>query len=228
MAMSSLTKRAISGFTLGPLALAMILYGGLPFKLLLAITFGIAVREWINMTRKSKHVVRDSILGIAYIALCYMAFWKLRLDLEQGVFLMLCLCLTIVASDVAAYFAGKTIGGPKLAPKISPNKTWAGFIGGVVGSALMLTAINHYAPQIGNLANQEWAPFTTTLTAFLIGIGFTIFGQIGDLLVSSYKRKVDVKDTGCIIPGHGGLLDRIDSVLLVTLFFLVAVMELGA
>ena len=78
------------------------------------------------------------------------------------------------------------------------------------------------------MMNLEWSSFTNDTYALVIGLLFTVFGQIGDLLISSYKRKVGIKDTGNIIPGHGGLLDRIDSVLLVTLFFLVAVMELGA
>lgn len=224
----SLKMRMISGFTLGPLALAVIMCGGTPFKVLLAIAFGISVREWINMARMGKHVLRDGVLGVAYIAVCIVAFWKLRLDLEQGMFLTFCLCLGVVASDVGAYFSGKLIGGPKLAPKISPNKTWAGFIGGAISSGLVLWALNHYAASIGRLLDLEWVPFTNDLYAFVIGLLFTVFGQIGDLLISSYKRKVGVKDTGNIIPGHGGLLDRIDSVLLVTLFFLVAVMELGA
>jgi phosphatidate cytidylyltransferase len=227
MISSSLKLRLLSGLTLGPLALAIIMFGGLPFKIFMALAFGIAVREWINMARKGKHVVRDTILGVSYIGLCFLAFWKLRLDLEQGLFLTFCLCLGVVASDVSAYFSGKTIGGPKLAPAISPNKTWAGFIGGAIGSAAVLSALNYYAAPLGEMVNMQWQPFTTPVMAVVIGLCFSIVGQAGDLLISRYKRKVGVKDTGAIIPGHGGLLDRIDSVMLVTLFFLMAVMELG-
>lgn len=225
---ASFKNRMISGFTLGPLALAIILYGGIPFKILLALSFGVAVHEWISMAKKGKHIIRDSILGFVYIALCFLAFWKLRLDLDQGVFLVLCLCLGVCVSDVAAYFSGKMIGGPKMAPDISPNKTWAGFLGGALGSGLMVLTLNHFATLIGSIVRLDWTPFTSDLYAFIVGVLFTFFGQIGDLLVSSYKRKVDVKDTGTIIPGHGGLLDRIDSVMLATVFFLIAVMELGA
>lgn len=213
---------------MGPLALAMITYGGMPFKILMALAFGVAVHEWTGMTRKSKHIVRDSVLGFAYLALCFVAFWKLRLDLEQGVFLTFCLCIGVCVSDVAAYFAGKMIGGPKMAPTISPNKTWAGLIGGAVGSAFALAILNHFATFLGSIFGADLVPFTTLTLALIIGAMFTVVGQIGDLIVSSYKRQVGVKDTGSIIPGHGGILDRIDSLLLVGPFFLIAMMELGA
>ena len=224
----SFKKRVISGLILGPVTLATIIYGGLPFKLFVAIAYGLAVREWMNMALLGKHVLRDGVLGFAYLTLCFLSFWKLRIDLDQGLFLTFCLLVTVWSSDVAAYFSGKFIGGPKLAPAISPNKTWAGLIGGCLGSAIALTALNFYATPLGNIAGLAWVSFTTWQVAMLIGLFFTVFGQIGDLLVSSYKRKVGVKDTGAIIPGHGGILDRIDSLLLVTLFFLVVVMEISS
>lgn len=223
---ASFKNRMISGFTLGPLVLAIILYGGWPFKILAALSFGIAVKEWVGLARLSKHLVRDSILGISYIALCFLAIMKLRLDFDQGMFFAFILCIGVCASDVSAYFAGKMIGGPKLAEKISPNKTWAGLVGGMIGSAIALALLNHFAAFFGGLVGREFTSFTTLGRALVIGASFTIVGQIGDLLISSYKRKVGVKDTGDLIPGHGGILDRIDALLLVSLFFLVVLTEL--
>ena len=222
-----LAARLISACILGPLTLAAIFYGGLAFQVFVAIAFGLSFKEWIRMARKGDHVIRDAIIGVVYMAFCYAAFLKLRLDLDQGLFLTIVLLVGVWSSDIAAYFAGKFIGGPKLAVKISPNKTWAGFIGGTLGSAVALMAMDYFAPHFSRASGLEFLPFAPLEIAFIIGAFFTVFGQIGDLMISHYKRKVGVKDTGTLIPGHGGLLDRIDSLLLVTPFFLVVLLELG-
>ena len=227
MICSSFKMRMISGFTLGPLTLLAIFYGGLGFQIFTGIAFGLAVKEWIGMTKLSKHVIRDSVLGVFYLALCFAAFLKLRLEFDQGLFLTIVLMTGVWASDIGAYFAGKFIGGPKLAESISPNKTWAGFFGGALASGLFIAALNMYATTLGNLVGLELVSFASLQVSLAIGAMFTVVGQIGDLLVSSYKRKVNVKDTGCLIPGHGGLLDRIDSLLLVTPFFLIVLVEIS-
>lgn len=107
--------------------------------------------------------------------------------------------MAIWATDICAFFVGRTIGGPKLAPKISPGKTWSGLIGGVIGAASWsaLWALWTGADQAGTLA--------------LLGAVIAIFAQLGDLGVSRVKRRYGVKDTGTLIPGHGGLLDRVDG-----------------
>lgn len=222
-----ITARLISGLVLGLLTIAAIFLGGLAFQAFVAIAFGLSFKEWVRMARKGGHAVRDGIIGVLYIAFCFTAFLKLRLDLDQGLFLTIVLLAGVWASDIVAYFSGKLIGGPKLMPKISPNKTWAGFIGGTLASACTLLAMDYFAPYFGRASGLEFFPFAPLGTAFVIGMFFTILGQIGDLLVSWYKRKVDVKDTGTLIPGHGGLLDRIDSLLLVTPFFLIVLQALG-
>ena len=226
MASSGFKARLISGLILGPLTLAAIIYGGLPFQIFVALAFGISVKEWMGMVKKGQHVIRDAVLGVVYLLICFAAFLKLRIDFDQGSFLTITLLLGVWASDIGAYFSGKLIGGSKLAPKISPNKTWAGFIGGTLASALALLAMDYFAPSLGQMSGQTFLPFATLPMAFVIGACFTIFGQIGDLLISSYKRRVGVKDTGTLIPGHGGILDRIDSLLLVSVFFLLALSEL--
>jgi phosphatidate cytidylyltransferase len=114
------------------------------------------------------------------------------------------------ATDICAYFAGRSIGGPKLAPRVSPNKTWAGLIGGIAGAAVFgyLTA---YFLDLGS-------PF------LYIGGAMAVIAQAGDLYESWVKRRAGVKDSGTILPGHGGVLDRLDGLLPVVLATLALLM----
>lgn len=222
----SLNRRVLSVVFLLPVTLFAVLQGGLIFKIFVGIAFGIAVKEWIRMALKNNRPLVDSILGILYFIIGFTAFIYLRTDFYQGLFMTITLMFGVWASDIAAYFTGKSIGGPKIAPKISPNKTWAGFIGGTIGSALMLLALDYYVPLHSGRLGLEIFPFAPLGVAFLIGALFTVFGQIGDLGMSAYKRTAGVKDTGTLIPGHGGMLDRIDSLLLVTPFFVLVLLAI--
>ena len=107
----------------------------------------------------------------------------------------------VVTTDTAAYFTGRTLGGPKLAPKISPKKTWSGLLGGVAGAAI-----------VGGLIAAVVGGSNVALLA-LLGGAFAVVAQLGDLLVSKAKRTFDVKDSSNLIPGHGGVLDRLDGFL---------------
>ena len=119
--------------------------------------------------------------------------------------------LTIIWSmDIGAYFAGKTIGGPKLAPKLSPKKTWAGLIGGMLTATLMSFLVG------------SWLAVGAIVMLLITGLVFALWSQVGDLIESRIKRHFGVKDSGQIIPGHGGVLDRIDS-----LIFTLPVLALG-
>jgi phosphatidate cytidylyltransferase len=111
------------------------------------------------------------------------------------------LAAVIGACDSAAYFVGRFVGGAKLAPAISPNKTISGSVGGIVAAIAVMLGI---------------APFLelSLLMALLLGFGLAVLSQIGDLLESALKRRVNVKDSGSILPGHGGLLDRFDGYLI--------------
>ena len=137
-------------------------------------------------------------VGIAYAGLPALALVVLRSDISLGMAAVFWLLIVVWASDIAAYFAGRIIGGPKLAPVISPNKTWAGALGAVVGSALA-----------GGLAAYVLIG-TATVPAFL-AIALSIAAQAGDLFKSALKRKYGVKDLGTLIPGHGGVIDRVDG-----------------
>ncbi len=136
-------------------------------------------------------------VGLFYIGLATAAIMFLRE--ESGILLTLWTLSTVWATDVSAYFSGKSIGGPKLAPSFSPNKTWAGLIGGVAGAMLVSAAF---------VANSALPPWLVPLAGLL-----AVIAQIGDLYESWLKRRAGVKDASQLFPGHGGALDRLDGLL---------------
>lgn len=211
--LQSLQKRTISALILAPIFLAIILYGQLPFLIFLAAAFGVAAYEWFGLTSKLKDAQLVALVtGVLYLAISFYSFYLCRGLGGAHIFLLL---FMVWASDIGAYFFGKFIGGPKLIPQVSPNKTWAGLGGALLSPALVLLGFV--------LIYEGGAAFDLYLLALFMVVGgiIGIIGQAGDLLMSHVKRQAGVKDTGHLIPGHGGLLDRIDSLLLVTPVFYV-------
>lgn len=145
------------------------------------------------------------ILGLLYVcAPCASLIWLRDIHIADkpnaGVHLVLYVMFVVWATDIGAYFAGRRIGGPKLAPVISPNKTWAGLGGGVVTAAIA-----------GGLCSG-FSPYPPSFIAAMdLGIVLALISQCGDLFESWLKRRIGVKDSGSLIPGHGGLLDRVDG-----------------
>lgn len=143
--------------------------------------------------------------GVGYLGLACVSLVWLRNGLAAGQFIVLWLFIVVWASDIGAYATGRLVGGPKLAPRISPNKTWSGFFGGLglasVGGFFLLTGLD--------LMTGPYALFASA--------GLSLVAQAGDLLESWIKRRFGVKDTGKLIPGHGGLLDRADSLIMASL-----------
>lgn len=135
--------------------------------------------------------------GLVYAGLPGIALIWLR-EQPQGLGLVLWVLVLVWATDIFAYFAGRLIGGPKIAPKISPKKTWAGLIGGVVGAM----AIG------GGVA--DYAGFPAPLFVSLSGL-LAVVAQAGDFFESWLKRRIGVKDSGTLLPGHGGIMDRVDG-----------------
>jgi phosphatidate cytidylyltransferase len=211
---AGLKNRLLSAIILGPLALGIIFYGHWPFMIMVCVLLIISALEWKHLVENASAPILHFLLGSLYLLIGFCSFVGLRFAFEDGAFLSLAVILCIWASDSGAYAAGKTIGGPKLIPKISPNKTWAGLGGAVFCAGAALAAFLYLGQTYMNVG-----PFDLL---FFAGLGFICGGvaQIGDLLMSFYKRRAGAKDTGHLIPGHGGLLDRIDSALLVIpLFF---------
>ena len=140
--------------------------------------------------------------GTLYIGLALVSFLWLRELPGQGLTLILWVLIAVWAVDIGAYFAGRRIGGPKLAPAISPNKTWAGLIGGALAAAVVSGVATVWLTQ----------PLLIMIPA---GIVLAVVAQSGDLLESWCKRHFGVKDSSHVIPGHGGILDRVDGLLAV-------------
>ncbi len=138
--------------------------------------------------------------GVVYVGAAGLALIWLREDAAAGRINVLFLMMVVWASDIGAYAVGRLCGGPKLAPLISPGKTWSGAAGGLAAAVA------------AGLAVALWAPGLPARTALVAG-ALGVVSQAGDLLESAIKRRFGVKDTGRLIPGHGGLLDRLDGVL---------------
>lgn len=145
-------------------------------------------------------------LGILYVAVPSMALLWVRDDpvTGQGIELLAWILALVIATDTGAYAAGRSIGGPKLAPRISPNKTWAGLLGGVAAAAIvgLIAGLLLGLPSLWKL--------------MILSGGLAVIEQIGDLLESAFKRRFGMKDSSHIIPGHGGVLDRVDGLLAVS------------
>ena len=224
---ADLRLRALSAAILVPIAMACVWIGGAAFDLLIAVTaFGLAA-EWVALVRKAER--QDSFLpprggrpgwggerratfwsrptmllpaGLLYVAVTAASLAWLRGDPAVGRINLIMLLLLVWGSDVGAYLAGRTIGGPRLAPHISPGKTVSGAIGG------LLAAI-----AVGLLASGLLSHPPHLLRAALLAAVLGVVAQAGDLLESWVKRRFGVKDSGRLIPGHGGLFDRLDALL---------------
>ncbi len=192
-----LGARLISALVLGGIAFAAVWFGYPWFDLLIAIGATLALFEWYRLCKGWR-------LGATVASL----FW-LRDEPEWGRATMLWLMASVVAVDSGAYFAGRIIGGPKLVPLISPNKTWAGLGGGMVASAA-----------VGPIAALILQANVFTLIVW--GALVAPVAQFGDILESAVKRYFGVKDSGSIIPGHGGILDRIDGLMMAAIVLALA------
>ncbi len=204
-------QRVISSLIMVPLALYAIFYSK-NFFIFLSIAIAMMMTvEWLDMTRREENQTKWRAIGLFYILIPIYSVIKIRmLDNSSILFWMFAV---IWATDIFAFFAGRSLGGPKIAPDISPNKTWSGLAGGVIASML-----------IGLLSSFMFAAggilFFVTISMFL-----SLLEQGSDLLESKFKRIFGVKDSGSIIPGHGGVLDRLDGLMLVApvVLFLITV-----
>ena len=191
--MSNLVKRILSSIVLIPLAFYFILQGSYMLMFFTFICFVIACYEWHMMTKNKPY----KTYGFIFLIISFYTFYDLSVDVV-GFFFVLIIC---VSTDIGGYVFGKIFNGPKLT-KISPNKTYAGALGGYFLSLISLIIITSYIDYS-----------FLTIQFFITFILISTVSQIGDITVSYFKRKSKIKNTGKIIPGHGGLLDRIDGMI---------------
>jgi phosphatidate cytidylyltransferase len=207
-----LLLRVASAAVLGPLLLAAVWFGFPWIDLVAAIAAPLMIGEWLRLTR-GRPVARGGF--ILYSLAAVLALLWLRHHPGYGRETILWIVACVWATDIGAYFLGSYVGGAKLAPSISPSKTWSGLVGGICASAVVSSACG-LAFEAGD-----------TPVLAVIGIGIAVVAQAGDLLESAAKRRAGVKDSGAIIPGHGGILDRIDGLIAALVFVAILRLVLG-
>ncbi len=201
----NLLIRCLSGLALGCFFIVAIFFLRPLFYIALYSIAAVMLLEWYNITKTS---IYHNLIGLLAIPIPIASLLLISYIDQTGWLLMTFFCI-VWSVDVMAMFGGKLIGGPKLAPKTSPNKTVSGLVIGVLSAIIsvnILTLISGYTlPYMIDKSN-------ISLSFFALVIG--VIAQISDLSVSLIKRKFKIKDTGTIIPGHGGALDRFDSIIL--------------
>ena len=165
---------------------------------------GAVILTGLSGLRNVKAVIFPA--GIIFGSSAVVGLVVLRSDTELGLIAILWLFAVVWSADTMAYFSGRLIGGPKLAPKLSPNKTWAGFFGGIAGAA------------VAGLVLSRMADVGSEITLVGLSAVAAVVAQAGDLQQSWAKRQLGVKDSGRLLPGHGGVWDRLDALILVVVF----------
>jgi phosphatidate cytidylyltransferase len=197
--------RVISAAVLAPLAIGIAWFGGWPFALFWTACACLVLWEWSVLVRHGTRTVPVfavwMLAGLVYAGVLLLGPVLLRNDASLGFVAILFLFAIVWITDTAAYFAGRAFGGPKLWPAVSPKKTWSGAIGGTLGGVA------------AGLLVVKGAGLAIAPMLVLVAVGLSIVSQAGDLLESAVKRHFGAKDASQLIPGHGGLMDRLDGFL---------------
>ncbi|WP_231958741.1 phosphatidate cytidylyltransferase [Altererythrobacter sp. B11] len=210
---SDLPVRAASAAVMLLVAGVALWLGGMVLDIFVALVavvgFGEAALLIFRATPNLAVRLAGVLVAFFYIGLAASALAEMRPAM------VLAVLGVVIATDTGAYFTGRRFGGPKIAPRISPSKTWSGLAGGMLGAGLVLACIGFaVGPQAGW---EESARVSFATAAFFAGALLAIAAQAGDFLESWLKRKAGVKDSSRLIPGHGGVLDRVDGLLPVAL-----------
>ena len=199
---NELLKRSLSSLILLPTVFFFIIKGSFYFNFFTLIILLITIYEWHNLSKSKKYYFP----GFIFIFFSFYTFYLLRNDSDYGLFLLI--IIICIGTDIGGYVFGKIIKGPKLTT-ISPNKTYAGMIGGfllsIIFGFIYINNLTFFSLTSINLKMD--------INFFLVVLLISLISQIGDIIVSLFKRKSKFKNTGNIIPGHGGLLDRIDGLI---------------
>ena len=204
-AKSDLWVRIGSAIILFAIAGTALWFGGIAFGLLLLVGGALLLVEWFQLVRamglRSGGKAAFSALGLPLVIGAIGGLWYIRQNL--GMTAALWVFGMVWATDIGAYFAGRAFGGARLAPTISPSKTWSGLVGGMIAALIASATIGDRGGIVG--------------VPLWIGLFMGLLAQLGDLGESWMKRRAGVKDSGKLIPGHGGLFDRVDGLLPVAL-----------
>lgn len=192
---SNLALRIVSAIVLAPLALLAAYLGGWPFAVFWGLAAIAVLWEWTKLVTGPSWI----IAGVGYAGIMLAAPMLLRADAERGFLAIVLLFATVWTTDILGYFAGRAFGGPKLLPAVSPKKTWSGAIAGAFGAMIVAVLVASYFGTFNRVAIA------------IIALLLSIVAQLGDLLESWVKRKFGAKDASQLIPGHGGVMDRLDG-----------------
>jgi phosphatidate cytidylyltransferase len=235
---SDLRVRAVSAAVMLAVSASALWLGGAVWIAFVCATAVAVLWEWVRLSRAGTQNPAErgfwNFAGMAYVGTCAAMLLFLRNPAFFTLAPLLTIICGVIAVDVCAYFTGRKFGGPKIAPSISPSKTWSGFVGGALGATVVLfgaallwrSGVISVTPD-GGAADARacfgmqpcWYLGAGTLplfvTCLMTGVLFAICAQGGDFFESWMKRRAGVKDSGSLIPGHGGVFDRVDGLLAV-------------
>ena len=200
-----LQKRLLSSLIMIPAALFFILKGSIFFTFFLFVVFITTSNEWLEMCKKNKLI---KFLGLTFLIISFYLAYRLRV--YEGAYVFIFVVLISVCTDIGGYIFGKLLKGPKIT-KISPNKTFSGVVGGFIISLIGALVFYEYMPV--NFSSNFGKSISLDLYLFFIILMISTVSQIGDLIISYFKRLAKIKDTGKLLPGHGGFLDRVDGII---------------
>ena len=207
---NELQNRILSSIIIIPIAIFFVFQGSIFFAFFLSIFFLATSYEWIKMNKKD--ILK--VIGIFFLFFASYSAYLLREKFSLEIFILI--LIICIFTDLGGYIFGKTFKGPKLT-KISPKKTYAGAFGSFILSLIAAIIFTNYT-KIGNLTHANLSlrignnlELDNMFFLFILFISF--ISQIGDLIISYFKRLAKIKDTGKLLPGHGGLLDRVDGII---------------
>ena len=205
---NEILKRILSSLIIIPVALFFIIKGSYFFNFFILICFLISSYEWHIMSKNKKYYLP----GFIFIIFSFYAVYYLRNEMAGDYIYFIMIVMICIFTDIGGYIFGKIFKGPKLT-KISPNKTYSGVIGGYLFSIIFMSFYFSYSDFLYQFINLNITGAELDLHQFVFVIAISTISQLGDITISYFKRLSKIKNTGKIIPGHGGLLDRIDGMI---------------
>ncbi|QSB43457.1 phosphatidate cytidylyltransferase [Tsuneonella flava] len=217
---ADLGARVVSAIVMVVIAGIALMLGSWVWLAFVALVALAALWEWNGLVKGAGRSPASEVLwvffGVIYIGVAALGMVQLR-ALYLPIFFAAGFIVPIIAVDVGAYFMGRALGGPKIAPRISPSKTWAGLAGGILGASIVYLVVGYNWADSYFVSNEGFFGWKSVVGALILGTVVAVLAQAGDFFESWMKRRAGLKDSGRLIPGHGGVLDRVDG--LIAVFF---------